>query len=89
MLGAPESVAVQVAGSHLDDTLAALQLQIHNDLREQNPDWIQANGDCPTCDFYESRLAELLEVYALTGSNESVAAVHRALQEAAALDKLP
>jgi hypothetical protein len=37
-----------------------LQQQIHNDLRIQHPDWVEPNGDCPTCDSYESRLAELL-----------------------------
>jgi hypothetical protein len=39
-----------------------LQQQIHNDLRRQHPDWVEPNGDCPTCDSYESRLAELLEL---------------------------
>ena len=33
-----------------------LQQQIHQDLRIQHPDWIEPNGDCPTCDSYESRL---------------------------------
>ena len=37
-----------------------LQRQIHEDLRVQHPEWIQSNGDCPTCDSYELRLAELL-----------------------------
>lgn len=37
-----------------------LQQQIHEDLRTQHPDWVEPNGDCPTCDSYESRLAELL-----------------------------
>ena len=37
-----------------------LQRQIHDDLRVQHPEWIQANGECPTCDSYESRLTELL-----------------------------
>jgi hypothetical protein len=37
-----------------------LQQQIHEDLRIQHPDWVEPNGDCPTCDSYESRLAELL-----------------------------
>jgi hypothetical protein len=37
-----------------------LQQQIHQDLRIQHPDWVEPNGDCPTCDSYESRLAELL-----------------------------
>ena len=37
-----------------------LQKRIHDDLRAQHPDWVQPNGDCPTCDSYESRLAELI-----------------------------
>jgi hypothetical protein len=37
-----------------------LQHQIHDALREQHPEWIEQNGDCPTCESYESRLAELL-----------------------------
>ena len=37
-----------------------LQRQIHDDLRIQHPDWVEPNGECPTCDSYESRLAELL-----------------------------
>ena len=37
-----------------------LQRQIHDDLRTQHPGWIQPNGDCPSCDSYESRLVELL-----------------------------
>ena len=89
MLVAPESVASQVAGSRPVDNFAALQLQIHDDLRLQHPEWVQADGDCPMCDFYEARLAQLLEGYALTGSDESAAAIHRALQEAANVDRLP
>jgi hypothetical protein len=37
-----------------------LQLQIHDDLRVQHPEWVEPNGECPTCDSYELRLAELL-----------------------------
>lgn len=37
-----------------------LQQQIHQDLRVQHPEWVEPNGDCPTCDSYELRLAELL-----------------------------
>lgn len=37
-----------------------LQQQIHDDLRIQHPEWVGPNGDCPTCDSYESRLSELL-----------------------------
>jgi hypothetical protein len=37
-----------------------LQRQIHDALRVEHPEWIEPNGDCPTCESYESRLAELL-----------------------------
>ena len=39
---------------------AQLQRQIHDALRVEHPEWIKPNGDCPTCESYESRLAELL-----------------------------
>ena len=39
---------------------AQLQRQIHDALRVEHPEWVKSNGDCPTCDSYESRLAELL-----------------------------
>lgn len=41
-------------------TYPELQKQIHDDLRIQHPEWVKPNGDCPTCESYESRLAELL-----------------------------
>ena len=40
-----------------------LQRQIHDALREQHPEWIEQNGDCPTCESYESRFAELLNIF--------------------------
>ena len=46
--------------SHQIHSYSELQQQIHQDLRVQHPDWVEPNGDCPTCDSYESRLAELL-----------------------------
>jgi hypothetical protein len=46
--------------SHPINSYRDLQQQIHEDLRIQHPDWVKPNGDCPTCDSYESRLAELL-----------------------------
>jgi len=39
---------------------AELQRQIHDALRVEHPEWVTPNGDCPTCESYESRLAELL-----------------------------
>ena len=89
MLVVPGSSDTQAAGSRPDDSFNLLQLQIHDDLRTQHPEWIEPNGECPICDFYEARLAQLLEGYAQTGSDESVAAVHRALQQASALNRLP
>ena len=42
-------------------TYSDLLQKIHNDLRLQHPEWIQPNGECPTCDSYEARLKELLD----------------------------
>jgi hypothetical protein len=42
-----------------------LQRQIHDALREQHPEWIEQNGDSPICESYESRFAELLELFQL------------------------
>jgi hypothetical protein len=41
--------------------VAALLQQIHDDLRIQHPEWVQPNGESPTCDSYEARLMELLD----------------------------
>jgi hypothetical protein len=40
-----------------------LQQQIHDDLRVQHPEWVQPNGDCPTCETYERRLAESIAIF--------------------------
>ena len=40
-----------------------LQHEIHDALRQQHPEWIEQNGDCPTCESYESRFAELLDIF--------------------------
>ena len=49
-----------------------LQRQIHDALRKQHPEWIGQNGDCPTCESYESRFAELLTIFQ-TNERTSVA----------------
>ena len=67
---------------HQIHTYTELRQQIHDDLRVQHPEWVQPNGECPMCDSYESRLTELLDSSRRTGSNESIAAVHRALEQA-------
>ena len=49
---------------------AELQRQIHAALRVEHPEWIQPNGDCPTCESYESRLAELLGNLTASAANK-------------------
>ena len=66
----------------ISNSIAELRQQIRNDLRVQHPEWVESNGGCPKCDSYKSRLAQLLESFTRTGSNESVAAVHRHLEQA-------
>jgi len=81
MFGGTATLANPPGRSCLIDTVAALQHQIHNDLRAQHPEWVEPNGESPMCDFYEARLAQLLDSYAHTESDQSVAAVHRAIEE--------
>jgi hypothetical protein len=56
--------------------IAELQQQIHDDLRIQHPEWIEPNGECPECDFYEARLMEELDTLTRRESDESIAAIH-------------
>jgi len=51
------------ANWHRIRTYADLQEQLHRDLLVQHPEWIDANGNCPTCDSYDQRLAELITVF--------------------------
>jgi hypothetical protein len=66
----------------ISNSIAELRQQIHDDLRIQHPEWVEPNGESAKCDSYESRLAELLENFRRTGSDESIAAVHRHLEQA-------
>ena len=71
-----------IAMSQQIHTYTELQQQIHHDLRIQHPEWVQPNGESPMCDSYDARLMELLDGFdANRGSNESVAAIHRTLQQ--------
>jgi hypothetical protein len=38
----------------------ALRREVHDALLAQHPEWILPNGDCPTCDSYDARFADLL-----------------------------
>jgi len=66
----------------ISNSIVELRRQIRDDLRVQHPEWVEPNGGCPKCDSYESRLAELLESFTRTGSNQSIAAVHRHIEQA-------
>jgi hypothetical protein len=65
--GIPESFKKRVAMFHQIHTYSELRQKIHDDLRLQHPEWVQANGESPICDSYEARLLELLD--ALTRTN--------------------
>jgi hypothetical protein len=62
-------------------TYTELRQQIHDDLRIQHPEWVEPNGESPTCDSYEARLVELLDALTRRGSNNSIAAPQRALEQ--------
>jgi hypothetical protein len=73
----PEPIAM----SHQILTYTELRKQIHDDLRIQHPEWVEPNGECSMCDSYEARLIELLDTFTRTGSDESVADIHRVLEQ--------
>jgi len=75
------SLTQSMAVPHQIHTYAELRQQIHHDLRIQHPEWVQANGESPISDSYEGRLVELLDTLSRTGSNESVADIHRAVEQ--------
>ena len=54
--------AKPIAMSPQIHTYTELRQQIHDDLRIQHPEWVKSNGECPTCDSYESRLTEMLGI---------------------------
>jgi hypothetical protein len=56
-----ESFANPSAARGQIHTYAELRRQIHDDLRVQHPEWVQADGKSPICDSYEARLMELLD----------------------------
>ena len=73
----PEPIAM----SHQIHTYTELRQQIRDDLRIRHPEWVEPNGECPMCDSYESRLMGLLDTFTRTGSDESVADIHRVLEQ--------
>jgi hypothetical protein len=65
-----------IAMSHQIHTNTELRKQIHNDLRIQHPEWVEPNGES------SMRIMELLDALTPKASNESIAAVHRILEQA-------
>jgi hypothetical protein len=45
---------------------------IRKTLREQHPEWVDANGKCALCDAYEARFAYLLGVFASAAAGAKV-----------------
>ena len=41
---------------------AELQHAMHEALLQQHPEWIERDGNCPKCDDYDRRFAELLSL---------------------------
>ena len=56
-------------------TYTELREQIHDELRTQHPEWVEPNGES------SMRLLEELDALTRSGSNESIAAPHRALEQ--------
>jgi hypothetical protein len=77
-----ESFTNRIATSPPIHTYSELRQQIHHDLRIQHPEWVQPNGESPTCDSYEVRLTEMLDTLTRRELNESIAPPHRALEQA-------
>jgi hypothetical protein len=71
-----------IAMSHQIHTYTELQLQIHDDLRIQHPEWVKPNGESPACDSYEARLTKMLDTLARRGSNKFIAPSHHSLGHA-------
>ena len=61
--------------SHQIHTYTELRQQIHDDLRIQHPEWVETNGESSMC------LLEELDTLTRRGSNESIAAPQRALEQ--------
>jgi hypothetical protein len=74
-MGVAQQASAKLRGKwHQIRTYADLQEQLHRDLMMQHPEWIDANGNCPTCDSYDRRLAKLITVFE-SGSRVSVAQI--------------
>jgi hypothetical protein len=78
---ARESFTKPMPVLHEIHTYTELRKQIHDDLRIQHPEWVQPNGECPTCDSYEARLMELLDTSTRRGPTQCIVDPHRLLEQ--------
>ena len=70
----PEVPPYQIPSHAMHDeirTYAELQQQMHYALLEQNPEWVEPDGDSPVCQSYERRFAELLALFAKSGTGSA------------------
>ena len=70
--GPQENLSNGRPGRHQARTYAELQEQLHRDLIAQHPEWIDADGNCPTCESYDRRLAQLIASFQ-SGNRKSMA----------------
>ena len=52
-------------------TYAELQRHMRDALREQHPEWVEPDGNSPTCHSYERQFAELLALFAKSGTRSA------------------
>jgi hypothetical protein len=78
-----ESFASPTPLHHQIHTYVELRQQIHDDLRIQHPEWVEADGKSPMCDSYEARLMELLDSLTRRESTQSIVDPHRLLEQGA------
>ena len=78
-----EPFAKPMAIFHQIHTYTELRQKIHDDLRVQHPEWVQADGKSPMCDSYEARLVELLTTLKRRESTQPIVDPHRLLEQGA------
>jgi hypothetical protein len=72
MLFGMNTNASQTVPDHVQ-AYVQLQKQMHEALLREHPEWVEPNGDCPMCEAYESRLAELLGLSSSHSEHRSAA----------------
>jgi hypothetical protein len=69
MVGEMNAIALPVFRTAISNSspqihsYAELQERLHHDLRAQHPEWVDANGNSPRCDWYDERFAKLVSIF--------------------------